>query len=93
MVMNLLLSLNSWLQHQSGNEISYEALKKILDSSPQVSPELRLLISLPDFRGFFFANFSLNMPFIHGMRTSGVEQKSPRPVGRSKPPKLTEIRR
>lgn len=53
MVMNLLLSLNSWLQHQSGNEISYEALKKILDSSPQVSPELRLLVSLPDIRGFF----------------------------------------
>lgn len=39
MVMNLLLSLNSWLQYQSGNEVSYEALKKILDSSPQVSPE------------------------------------------------------
>lgn len=91
MVMNLLLSLNSWLQHQSGNEISYEALKKILDSSPQVGPEFRLLASPPDFRGFF-VDFSLNMPFIHGSRTSGVEQKSPRSVGRSKPLKLTEIR-
>lgn len=62
MVMNLLLSVNSWLQHQSGSEISYEALKKILDSSPQVSPGLRLLVSPPDFRGVFFVDFSLNMP-------------------------------
>lgn len=39
MVMNLLQSLNSWLQDQSGNEVSYEALKKILDNTVQVSPD------------------------------------------------------
>lgn len=52
MVMNLLQSLNSWLQDQSGNEISYEALKKILDNTARVSPEFRLFISVPDFGGF-----------------------------------------
>lgn len=39
MVMNLLQSLNSWLQDQSGDEISYEALEKIVDNTAQVSPE------------------------------------------------------
>lgn len=38
MVMNLLKSLNSWLQDQSGDEISYEALEKIIDNRAQVSP-------------------------------------------------------
>lgn len=35
--MNLLRSVNSWLQNQTGDEISYEALKKILDNSALVS--------------------------------------------------------
>uniref|UniRef100_H3C198 Sulfhydryl oxidase n=1 Tax=Tetraodon nigroviridis TaxID=99883 RepID=H3C198_TETNG len=35
MVMNLLQSLNTWLQDQSGDEISYEELKKRLDSTAQ----------------------------------------------------------
>lgn len=51
MVMNLLQSLNSWLRAQSGNEMSYEALKKILDNTAQVSPErvwTFLKISVPD---------------------------------------------
>lgn len=39
MVMNLLQSLNSWLQDQSGDEISYEALEKMVDNTAQVSPE------------------------------------------------------
>lgn len=62
MVMNLLRSLNSWLQDQSGNEISYEALKKILDNTAQVSPDrvwTFLLISVPDFRGVFLSAFLL----------------------------------
>lgn len=70
MVMNLLRSLNSWLQDQSGSEISYVALKKILDNTAQVSPDgvwTFLLISVPDFIGFFVC-FSLNTPFIQGSR-------------------------
>lgn len=58
MVMNLLRSLNSWLQDQSGNEISYEAMKKILDNTAQVSPDgvwAFLLISAPDFIDFLSA--------------------------------------
>lgn len=39
MVMNLLKSLNSWLLDQSGDEISYEALEKIIDNRAQVSPD------------------------------------------------------
>lgn len=39
MVMNLLKSLNTWLQGQSGNEVSYEALEKILENTAQVSPD------------------------------------------------------
>lgn len=39
MVMNLLKSLNSWLQDQPGDEISYEALAKIIDNRAQVSPD------------------------------------------------------
>lgn len=39
MVMNLLKSLNSWLQDQPGDEISYEALEKIIDNRAQVSPD------------------------------------------------------
>uniref|UniRef100_A0A4W6FTB4 Sulfhydryl oxidase n=1 Tax=Lates calcarifer TaxID=8187 RepID=A0A4W6FTB4_LATCA len=37
MVINLLKSVNSWLQNQTTNEISYEAFKEILDNSAQVS--------------------------------------------------------
>ncbi|KAM8744623.1 sulfhydryl oxidase 1 [Acanthopagrus schlegelii] len=40
-VMNLLRSVNSWLQNQTGDEISYEALKKILDNSA-LSPNTAL---------------------------------------------------
>lgn len=40
MVMNLLKSLNSWLQGLTGDEISYEALKEIVDNSAQVSPDM-----------------------------------------------------
>ncbi|XP_039668279.1 sulfhydryl oxidase 1 isoform X1 [Perca fluviatilis] len=40
-VMSLLKSLNSWLQNQTGNEISYEALREILDNSAQ-SPDTAL---------------------------------------------------
>lgn len=36
-MMSLLKSVNSWLQNQTGDEISYEALKEILDNSAQVS--------------------------------------------------------
>nr|XP_019936192.1 PREDICTED: sulfhydryl oxidase 1 [Paralichthys olivaceus] len=41
MVMNLLKSLSSWLQSQTGDEISYEAFKEILDNSAQ-SPDTAL---------------------------------------------------
>ncbi|GLD75075.1 sulfhydryl oxidase 1-like protein, partial [Lates japonicus] len=41
MVMNLLKSVNSWLQNQTTNEISYEAFKEILDNSAQ-SPDSAL---------------------------------------------------
>ncbi|XP_011613149.2 sulfhydryl oxidase 1 [Takifugu rubripes] len=41
MVMNLLKSLNSWLQDQPGDEISYEALEKIIDNRAQ-SPNTTL---------------------------------------------------
>ncbi|KAM7388237.1 hypothetical protein PAMP_024428 [Pampus punctatissimus] len=34
-VMNLLQSVNSWLQNQTGNEVSYKAFKEILDNSAQ----------------------------------------------------------
>lgn len=37
--MNLLKSLNTWLQGQSGDEVSYEALEKILENTAQVSPD------------------------------------------------------
>ncbi|TKS74429.1 Sulfhydryl oxidase 1 [Collichthys lucidus] len=40
-VMNLLRSVDSWLQNQSGGEITYEALRKILDNSAQ-SPDTAL---------------------------------------------------
>ncbi|XP_053285722.1 sulfhydryl oxidase 1 [Pleuronectes platessa] len=40
-VMNLLKSLSSWLQNQSGDEISYEAFKEIVDNSAQ-SPDMAL---------------------------------------------------
>ncbi|XP_031163256.1 sulfhydryl oxidase 1 isoform X2 [Sander lucioperca] len=40
-VMSLLKSVNSWLQNQTGDEISYEALKEILDNSAQ-SPDTAL---------------------------------------------------
>ena len=39
MVMNLLKSINTWLQDQIGDEISYEAFKEILDNSAQVSQD------------------------------------------------------
>lgn len=40
MVMNVLKSLNSWLQeNQTGDEISYEAFREILDNSAQVSQD------------------------------------------------------
>lgn len=39
MVMNLLKSLNAWLLDQPGDEISYEALEKIIDNKAQVSPD------------------------------------------------------
>lgn len=35
--MNLLHSLNYWLQEQRGYEISYEAIEQILDNTAQVS--------------------------------------------------------
>ncbi|KAM7409911.1 hypothetical protein PAMA_001411 [Pampus argenteus] len=35
MVMNLLQSVNSWLQNQTGNEVSYKAFEEILDNSAQ----------------------------------------------------------
>lgn len=35
--MNLLKSVNSWLQNQQGDEISYEAFRAMLDNSAQVS--------------------------------------------------------
>ncbi|XP_058494792.1 sulfhydryl oxidase 1 [Solea solea] len=41
MVVNLLKNLNSWLQNQTGDEISYEAFKEILDNSAQ-SPDSAL---------------------------------------------------
>ncbi|XP_067369850.1 sulfhydryl oxidase 1 [Channa argus] len=41
MVMNLLTSANSWLQNQTGEEISYEAFQEILDNSGQ-SPDTAL---------------------------------------------------
>lgn len=75
MVMNLLRSLNSWLQDQSGNEISYEALKKILDNTAQVSPDRVwpfLLISVPDFRVFCFF-LSAFLLFKAAIRELGVE--------------------
>ncbi|XP_060933570.1 sulfhydryl oxidase 1 [Limanda limanda] len=40
-VMNLLKSSSSWLQNQSGDEISYEAFKEIVDNSAQ-SPDTAL---------------------------------------------------
>ncbi|XP_039984306.1 sulfhydryl oxidase 1 [Xiphias gladius] len=40
-VMNLLKSVNSWLQNQIGDEISYKAFKEILDNSAQ-SPDTAL---------------------------------------------------
>ncbi|XP_035032856.2 sulfhydryl oxidase 1 [Hippoglossus stenolepis] len=40
-VMNLLKSLSSWLQDQSGDEISYEAFKEMVDNSAQ-SPDTAL---------------------------------------------------
>ncbi|TNM87886.1 hypothetical protein fugu_006107 [Takifugu bimaculatus] len=60
MVMNLLKSLNSWLQDQPGDEISYEALEKIIDNRAQ-SPNTTLPQgarwvgcqgSQPHFRGY-----------------------------------------
>ncbi|XP_047443287.1 sulfhydryl oxidase 1 [Mugil cephalus] len=35
MVMNLLRSVNSWLQNQTANQVSYEAFREILDNSAQ----------------------------------------------------------
>ncbi|XP_071343912.1 sulfhydryl oxidase 1 [Trachinotus anak] len=40
-VVNLLKSVNSWLQNQTGSEISYDAFKEILDNSAQ-SPDTAL---------------------------------------------------
>ncbi|KAM9358276.1 sulfhydryl oxidase 1 [Symphorus nematophorus] len=40
-VMNLLRSVNSWLQNQTGDEISYQAFREILDNSAQ-SPDTAL---------------------------------------------------
>ncbi|XP_037625981.1 sulfhydryl oxidase 1 [Sebastes umbrosus] len=40
-VMNLLKSVNSWLENQTGDEISYEAFKEMLDNSAQ-SPDASL---------------------------------------------------
>ncbi|XP_041791004.1 sulfhydryl oxidase 1 [Chelmon rostratus] len=40
-VMNLLKSVNSWLQNQAGDEISYEALRGVLDNLAQ-SPDTAL---------------------------------------------------
>ncbi|XP_037325039.2 sulfhydryl oxidase 1 [Pungitius pungitius] len=40
-VVNLLKSLNAWLQNQTGEEISYEALREILDNAAQ-SPNIAL---------------------------------------------------
>lgn len=60
MVMNLLQSLNSWLQDQSGNEVSYEALKKILDNTVQVSPDrvwMDFSFNIRVFFWFFLSGF------------------------------------
>lgn len=78
MVMNLLQSLNSWLRAQSGNEISYEALKKILDNTAQVSPErvwTFLKISVPDWYLQFFLSAFLEtcLSFKAAVRKWGVE--------------------
>ncbi|XP_051930888.1 sulfhydryl oxidase 1 isoform X2 [Hippocampus zosterae] len=35
-LMNLLKSLDSWLQHQTGDQVSYQALSEILENSTQV---------------------------------------------------------
>uniref|UniRef100_A0A3Q3JRP4 Sulfhydryl oxidase n=1 Tax=Monopterus albus TaxID=43700 RepID=A0A3Q3JRP4_MONAL len=44
-VMNLLKSANSWVQNQTGDEISYEAFKEILDNSAQ-SPDAALPVGV-----------------------------------------------
>lgn len=41
MVMNFFKSLNSWLQGLTVDEISYQALREILDNSAQVSQDTR----------------------------------------------------
>lgn len=38
-VTNLLKDLNSWLQKQTGNRISYEAFKEKLENDAQVSSD------------------------------------------------------
>ncbi len=47
MVMNLLRSVNSRLQNQTGDEISYEALREVLDNSAQVSQDRAVLTNVP----------------------------------------------
>lgn len=46
-VMNLLKSLNTWLQNQVGNEITYDAFKEILENTAQVSEDIRYQNSHP----------------------------------------------
>lgn len=50
MVMNVLKSLNSWLQeNQTGDEISYETFREILDNSAKVSQDSAALDNVVSF--------------------------------------------
>lgn len=57
-VMNLLRSVDSWLQNQSGGEITYEALRKILDNSAQVSKD----------RGVYCRRTPISFDLVHQYR-------------------------